>query len=113
MNVALGGSKIVQAYGMGVIVGEGGELEQGTVWRDAGRWAMRELLGNPKPILPASRTTGGVGTRLILPLAYIQAAFAGSHFGSADMTVWDGLKRDEIGFGLATATTRRCLHAGS
>jgi hypothetical protein len=105
--VALGGVAAVQAYGKGAVVGEDGELEHGAVWHEAGGWAMREALGNPKAIVPASKTIGGVGTRLIVPLGHIHAAYVRSHFGVADMTVWDGPRRGEIAFGLAMATGGR------
>lgn len=106
----LGGAESVRAYGKGALVGEDGELEHGAVWHEAGGWAMREVLGNPKAIVPASKTIGGVGSRLMIPLAHIHAAYVRSHFGTAEMTVWDGPKRDEIAFGLAMATGGR-IHA--
>lgn len=110
MIAALGGASAVQSYGKGAIVGEDGELEHGAVWHEAGGWAMREALGNPKAIVPAAKTIGGMGTRLVIPLGHVQAAYVRSHFGSAEMTVWDGPRRDEIVFGLAMATGGR-IHA--
>ena len=107
---ALGGAKNVQAYGKGAIVGEDGELEQGAVWHEAGGWAMREALGNPKAIVPAAKTIGGPGCRVMIPLGHVQAAYVRSHFGVAEMTVWDGPRRGEIAFGLAMATGGR-IHA--
>lgn len=107
---ALGGPDQVQAYGKGAVVGEDGELEHGAVWHEAGGWAMREALGQPKAIVPAAKTIGGVGTRLAMPLGHIHAAYVRSHFGTADMTVWDGPRRGEIAFGLAMATGGR-IHA--
>lgn len=110
MIAALGGVAAVQAYGKGAVVGEDGELEHGAVWHEAGGWAMREALGNPKAIVPSAKTIGGIGTRLIIPLGHIHAAYVRSHFGAADMTVWDGPRRAEIAFGLAMATGGR-VHA--
>ncbi|NVM74469.1 hypothetical protein FHW83_000229 [Duganella sp. SG902] len=107
---ALGGPQAVQAYGKGAVVGEDGELEHGAVWHEAGGWAMREALGGPKAIVPAAKTIGGAGTRLVMPLGHIQAAYVRSHFGVAEMTLWDGPRRDEIVFGLAMATGGR-IHA--
>lgn len=106
----LGGAQHVQAYGKGAIVGEDGELEHGAVWHEAGGWAMREALGNPKAIVPAAKTIGGPGCRVMIPLGHIQAAYVRSHFGVAEMTVWDGPRRGEIAFGLAMATGGR-IHA--
>ena len=110
MIAALGGVALVEAYGKGAVVGEDGELEHGAVWHEAGGWAMREALGNPKAIVPAAKTIGGVGTRLIVPLGHIHGAYVRSHFGVADMTIWDGPRRGEIAFGLAMATGGR-IHA--
>ncbi|CAN7417755.1 amino acid synthesis family protein [Pseudoduganella sp. LjRoot289] len=107
---ALDGADQVQAYGKGAVVGEDGELEHGAVWHEAGGWAMREALGQPKAIVPAAKTIGGVGTRLAMPLGHIHAAYVRSHFSTADMTVWDGPRRGEIAFGLAMATGGR-IHA--
>ncbi|MTV37022.1 amino acid synthesis family protein [Duganella radicis] len=107
---ALGGVEAVQAYGKAAIVGEDGELEHGAVWHEAGGWAMREALGQPKAIVPSAKTIAGIGTRLIVPLGHVQAAYVRSHFGSAEMTIWDGPRRDEIVFGLAMATGGR-VHA--
>ncbi len=104
---ALGGADRVQAYGKGAIVGEDGELEHGATWHEAGGWAMREVLGQPRAIVPAAKTVGCLGTRLMIPLGHVQAAYVRSHFGTAEMTVWDGPRRQEIAFGLAMATGGR------
>lgn len=106
----LGGSQAVQAYGKAAIIGEDGELEHGAVWHEAGGWAMREALGQPKAIVPSAKTIGGPGTRLMVPLGHVQAAYVRSHFGVAEMTLWDGPRRNEIAFGLAMATGGR-IHA--
>lgn len=103
----LGGAQKIEAYGKGVIVGEDGELEHGAVWHEAGGWAMREALGSPKAIVPAAKTIGGPGTRLMVPLGHIHAAYVRSHFNTAEMTVWDGPRRDEIAYGLVMATGGR------
>ncbi|SYX90470.1 hypothetical protein CCOS865_02737 [Pseudomonas reidholzensis] len=107
---ALGGAGRVQAYGKGAIVGEDGELEHGALWHEAGGWAMREALGNPKAIVPAAKSVAGLGSRIMIPLGHTQAAYVRSHFGVAEMTVWDGPRRNEIAFGLAMATGGR-IHA--
>lgn len=106
------GAHRVEAYGKGAIVGEDGELEHGALWHEAGGWAMREALGQPKAIVPAAKTVGTLGTRLMIPLGHIQAAYVRSHFGTAELTVWDGPRRDEIVYGLAMATGGR-VHARS
>ncbi|MGY8705946.1 amino acid synthesis family protein [Bradyrhizobium sp. 18BD] len=103
----LGGAARIEAYGKGIIVGEDGELEHGAVWHEAGGHGMREVLGQPKAIVPAAKTIGGPGTRLMVPLGHIHAAYVRSHFGTAEMTLWDAPRRDEIAFGLVMATGGR------
>ncbi|MCS3731683.1 amino acid synthesis family protein [Bradyrhizobium betae] len=108
----LGGASRIEAYGKGIIVGEDGELEHGAVWHEAGGHGMREVLGQPsgqqpKAIVPAAKTIGGPGTRLMVPLGHIHAAYVRSHFGTAEMTLWDAPRRDEIAFGLVMATGGR------
>lgn len=108
----LGGPARIEAYGKGIIVGEDGELEHGAVWHEAGGQGMREVLGQPKgqqpkAIVPAAKTIGGPGTRLMVPLGHIHAAYVRSHFGTAEMTLWDAPRRDEIALGLVMATGGR------
>ena len=103
----LGGPDCVQAYGKGAIVGEDGELEHGALWHEAGGWAMRAVLGEPKAIVPGTKTVAGIGGRLIVPLGHLHAAYVRSHFGSAELSVWDGPRRAEIVYGLAMATGGR------
>ena len=101
------GASAIEAYGKGAIVGEDGELEHGALWHEAGGWALREALGEPKAIVPAAKTIGTLGCRLMIPLGHIHAAYVRSHFSSAEMTVWDGPRRMEIAFGLAASTGPR------
>jgi Amino acid synthesis len=103
----LGGVHTVEAYGKGAIVGEDGELEHGALWHEAGGWAMRSVLGEPKAIVPGVKTIASIGGRLIVPLGHLHAAYVRSHFGTAELTVWDGPRRTEILYGLAMATGAR------
>src|SRR3546814_1839271 len=84
--VAAVGANAVQAYGKGAIVGEDGELEHGAVWHEAGGWALREALGDPKAIVPSSKTVASLGCRLMIPLGHIRASYVRSHFRSEEHT---------------------------
>ena len=53
------GKDQVEAYGKAAIVGVNGEMEHGAVWHEAGGWAMREALGEPKAIVPSVRARAG------------------------------------------------------
>jgi hypothetical protein len=101
---------VVEAYGKGAIVGEDGEIEHGALWHEAGGRAMREVLGGCKAIVPGIKTVGAMGARLMIPLGHTEAAYVRSHFGVAELTVWDGPRHGEIVFGLAMATGGR-IHA--
>jgi hypothetical protein len=107
---ALGGAGRVEAYGKGAIVGEDGELEHGALWHEAGGWPLRKALNNPLAIVPAAKTVGTLGTRLMIPLGHIRAAFVRPHMNSAELTIWDAPRRDEIVFALAAADGTR-IHA--
>jgi hypothetical protein len=93
----------VEAYGKAAIVGVNGELEHGAVWHEAGGWAMRAVLGEPKAIVPAAKAVAATGYRLMVPLHYIHAAYVRSHFNAMEVGVQDGPRPDEIFFALVMA----------
>lgn len=97
------GKDHVEAYGKAAIVGVNGELEHGAVWHEAGGWAMRSVLGEPKAIVPAAKAVASAGFRLMVPLHYIHAAYVRSHFNTMEVGVQDGPRPDEIFFALAMA----------
>jgi hypothetical protein len=104
------GKDQVQAYGKAAIVGVNGELEHGAVWHEAGGWAMRAALGEPKAIVPAAKAVANAGYRLMVPLHYIHAAYVRSHFNAMEVGVQDGPRPDEIVFALVMADGGR-VHA--
>ena len=60
---ALGGdSKSIEGYGKGAIVGSAGEIEHGALWHAPGGYAMREVLGGARAIVPSTKKVGGPGT---------------------------------------------------
>ena len=101
--IATLGKDNVQAYSKAAIVGVNGELEHGAVWHEAGGWAMREVLGNPKAIVPSSKTVAHTGYRLMVPLHYIHAAYVRSHYNSFEVGIQDAPRPDEILFALVMA----------
>lgn len=99
---ALGGDALaIDGYGKGAIVGEAGELEHGALWHVPGGYAMRELLGESKAIVPSAMKAGGIGSTLDVPLGHINAAYVRSHFDAMEVRVPDAPKADEIAFALA------------
>ncbi len=98
---AMGGIDGIDGFGKGAIVGEAGELEHGALWHVPGGYAMRERLGDSKAIVPSCKKSGGVGTRLDIPLGHINAAYVRSHFDGIEVGLADGPRADEILFVLA------------
>lgn len=93
----LGGSaKIVEGYGKGAIVGQAGELEHGALWHVPGGYAMRELLGGARAIVPSTKKVGGPGTRLDVPITHINASYVRSHFDSMEVGIADAPRAGEI-----------------
>ncbi len=97
------GKENVQAYSKAAIVGVNGELEHGAVWHEAGGWAMRQVLGEPKAIVPAAKAVAATGYRLMVPLHYIHAAYVRSHFNSTEVGIQDAPRPNEILFALVMA----------
>lgn len=94
---AIGGdANAVAGYGKGAIVGEGGELEHGALWHVPGGYAMRELLGNAKAIVPSTKKVGGPGARLDVPITHINASYVRSHFDAMEVGVPGHPRADEI-----------------
>lgn len=104
------GDESVETYGKAAIVGINGELEHGAVWHEAGGWAMRQVLGEPKAIVPSAKAVASAGYRLMVPLHHIHAAYVRSHFNSMEVGLQDGPRPDEILFALVMGTGQR-VHA--
>lgn len=97
----------VESYGKGAIVGVAGEIEHGALWHAPGGYAMREVLGGTKAIVPSAKKVGGSGTRLDLPFSHINAAYVRSHFDTMEVGIADAPKQDEICYILGMALGAR------
>jgi hypothetical protein len=104
---ALGGVAAIQCYGKGALVGVNGELEHGAVWHEGGGWAMRAVLTKAKSIVPSNKFVGSAGSRLHVPLHHIEASYVRSHFNTAEVSISDSPRPNEILFALAMATGPR------
>lgn len=108
---ALGGDPtIIEGYGKGAIVGAAGELEHGALWHMPGGYAMREILGGAKAIVPSTKKVGGPGTRLDIPVTHINASYVRSHFDAMEVGIPDAPRADEIVLALVMTTGSR-VHA--
>jgi hypothetical protein len=101
---------LIQGYGKGAIIGEGGELEHAALWHVPGGYAMRELLGGTKAIVPSAKKVGGLGARLDVPITHVNASYVRSHFDAIEVGVSDAPRASEIVLALAMTTGPR-VHA--
>jgi len=96
----LGGADQIQGYGKGAIVGVNGEIEHGALWHVPGGYAMRELLGDAKAIVPSTKKVGTTGTRLDIPVTHINASYVRGHFDSMEVGCNDSPKANELLYAL-------------
>ena len=107
---SLGGPKSIEGYGKGAIIGSDGELEHGALWHVPGGYAMREILGNAKAIVPSAKKVGAPNARLDVPITHINASYVRSHFDAIEAGVPGAPMGDEIIVILAMTTGAR-IHA--
>jgi hypothetical protein len=108
---ALGGDpKAVEGYGKGAIVGEAGELEHAALWHAPGGYAMRDVLGGARAIVPSTKKVGGPGARLDIPVTHVNASYVRSHFDAIEVGVPDAPKANEMVVALVMTTGPR-VHA--
>jgi len=86
----------IEGYGKGAIVGSDGEIEHGALWHVPGGYAMREVLGGAKAIVPSTKKVGGPGTRLDVPVTHINASYVRSHFDAMEVYVPGAPVADEL-----------------
>jgi hypothetical protein len=97
----------ITGFGKGAIVGAGGELEHGALWHVPGGYAMRDLLGSAKAIVPSTKKVGHVGARLDVPVTHINASYVRGHFNAMEVGVNDAPRLDELVLILVMTTGAR------
>lgn len=102
-----GDASLVDGYGKGSIVGAAGEVEHGALWHVPGGYAMREILGGAKAIVPSAKKVGGVGARLDVPITHIDASYVRSHFDAMEVGLNDAPRANELAFVLVMTTGGR------
>ena len=100
----------IESYGKGAIVGAAGEHEHGALWHVPGGYAMRDVLGDTRAIVPSTKKVGGPGTRLDVPVTHINASYVRSHFDAMEVGIPDSPRADEIALVLVMTTGAR-IHA--
>ena len=105
---ALGGDiGVIEGYGKAAIVGTAGKLEHGALWHNPGGYAMREVLGDAKAIVPSTKKVGGPGTRIDVPITHINASYVRSHFDAIEVGINDAPRANEMVVILAMTTGAR------
>jgi hypothetical protein len=97
----------IQGYGKGAVIGAAGELEHGALWHVPGGYAMREVLGGAKAIVPSAKKVGAPGTRLDVPVTHIDASYVRSHFDAMEVSVPGAPSADELIYILVMTTGPR------
>jgi hypothetical protein len=102
--------KAIEGYGKGAIVGEAGEVEHAALWHAPGGYAMRDVLGGAKAIVPSTKKVGGPGARLDVPVTHVNASYVRSHFDAIEVGVTDAPRANEMVVALVMTTGPR-VHA--
>jgi hypothetical protein len=98
---------LIEGYGKGSIVGTAGELEHGALWHAPGGYAMRELLGDAKAIVPSTKKVGAAGVRLDVPITHNNASYVRGHFDAMEVGMNDAPRANELAFVLVMSTGAR------
>lgn len=97
----------IDGYGKGALVGTEGELEHGALWHAPGGYAMRDLLGEARAIVPSAKKVAGPGATLDVPITHTNACYVRSHFDAFEVQVPGAPQPDEIVFVLAMTSGPR------
>ena len=103
------GAAAIEAYGKGALIGIGGELEHGALWHVPGGYAMRELLGGAKAIVPSAKKVGGLGAHIDIPITHREASYVRSHFDAIEVGINDAPRANEIMVAVAVTDSGRPL----
>lgn len=95
---ALGGVDKIETYGKGAIVGLNGEIEHAAMWHEAGGWAMRQVLNDPKAMVASAQAVATAGYRLMVPMHYIHASYVRSHYSGMEIGLQDAPRPNEMLF---------------
>lgn len=105
---AMGGDpKRISGFGKASIVGGAGESEHGALWHVPGGYAMRQLLGDARAIVPSAKKVGDLGARIDVPITHINASYVRGHFNAIEVGVPGAPLADELVFILAMTSGGR------
>jgi hypothetical protein len=110
MLAALGAKREeIEVFGKGSIVGTDGELEHAAMWHAPGGAGVKEVLA-AKGFVSAGKMVGTLGSRLQIPLVYVNSPWVRSHYNTTELCIHDAPKPRELVFALAIGTGGR-IHA--
>lgn len=96
-------------FGKGALVGVDGEHEHAAVWHAPGGYGLKSVL-NARGFVTAGQGMGSIGSRLHIPLVYVNSPWVRSQFDAIDLTVSDAPRPKELLFAVAMSTGPR-IHA--
>lgn len=102
-------SKEIEGFGKGSMVGTDGELEHAAMWHAPGGAGIKEVLG-AKGFVSAGKMVATLGSRLQIPLVYVNSPWVRSHYNTCEICIHDAPRPRELVFALAMATGGR-VHA--
>ena len=99
----------IEIFGKGSMVGTDGELEHAAMWHAPGGAGVKEALG-AKGFVSAGKMVATLGSRLQMPLVYVNSPWVRSHYNTTELCIHDAPKPRELVFALAIGTGSR-IHA--
>ena len=99
----------IEIFGKGSMVGTDGELEHAAMWHAPGGAGVKEVLG-AKGFVSAGKMVATLGSRLQMPLIYVNSPWVRSHYNTTELCIHDAPKPRELVFALAIGTGSR-IHA--
>jgi hypothetical protein len=99
----------IEIFGKGSMVGTDGELEHAAMWHAPGGAGVKEVLG-AKGFVSAGKMVATLGSRLQMPLVYVNSPWVRSHYNTTELCIHDAPKPRELVFALAIGTGSR-IHA--
>ena len=96
----------IEVFGKGSMVGTDGELEHAAMWHAPGGGGMKEVLG-AKGFVTAGKMVATLGSRLQIPLVYVNSPWVRSHYNTTELCIHDAPRPRELVFALAVGTGGR------
>lgn len=101
----------VQSYGKGAIVGLGGEIEHAAAILHPKFGApVRRAVGKGDDIIPGTKKLGGPGSLIVMPVTNKNSIWVFDDMDSAEISIADAPRPDEMLIALVLAIGGRPLH---